>query len=434
MLPNQFVRRCCAVYLFALIGFWSVAVGQSYLRAQRRHTTFSVKSLFFRGGDDRFRDFTNFDPSTGRFSAEYIAPALPYFPAAEGMFLVFVRVLGLRLQEFLLFICVSAVTAALFLIRALSRDRENGRLLTAVVATSLILSYPMMFLLERANLEGFIWPIWAVGLVAFAARYHKSAAVLFALVAAMKLYPGVMLLLLFSRKRYKELGLAIAAFAVFTLIGLQLLGPSIPAAIEDVRANSARIAASQVEYNPESIGYEHSLFAVIKQVAFFLNGRDNNAALAGTILAVAKPYVLLVLCVLPLLYWLRIRKLPLLNQATALIIVAVTFPHVSGEYTLNHLYFPWALFLLFLSRDVGTGKASISWPAARGIMLCFAFLFALGQFGMIAGQLKTGALLMLLLIVLTVPMRSSLLEDDTEPAGLEAQVSTPVIAANIYQG
>ena len=105
-----------------------------------------------------------------------------------------------------------------------------------------------------------------------------------------------------------------------------------------------------------------------------------------------------------------------MNQAIALIVLAVTVPYISFEYTLNHVYFAWALFLLFLARDVATGRESIPWPAAAVMLASLAFVFALGPAGREAGQLKTCALMALLLIAFTVPMRSSLLEDEKRPA------------------
>ena len=231
----------------------------------------------------------------------------------------------------------------------------------------------------------------------------------------MKLYPGVMLLLLLSRKRYKEFVLSAVAFAAFTLIGLQLLGPSIPLALEDVRESAGRAGPIQVAYSYSAIGYDHSLLSGVKQLLLVYYGLDNDAGLGGAIQAVAKPYMLVVLCGFPALYWFRIRKLPLLNQVIALIVVAVLFPHLSMEYTLNHLYFAWALFLLFLARDVAAGRAVIPWRTTRAILACFAYIFAMGPFGLIAGQLKMCALVTLLLIALEVPMHSSFLDEENRP-------------------
>jgi hypothetical protein len=135
-------------------------------------------------------------------------------------------------------------------------------------------------------------------------------------------------------------------------------------------------------------------------------------ALNSKLRAAALPYSLLVISGFAALYWFRIRELPLLNQTIALIVVAVTLPYWSAEYTLNHVYFAWALFLLFLARDVTSGRESIPWPAARVMLASFALVFAVAPFGRYAGQLKAFGLMVLLLVALKVPMRSSLLEEE----------------------
>ena len=235
-------------------------------------------------------------------------------------------------------------------------------------------------------------------------------------------FPGVLLLLLLARKRYKELVISVVAFAAFTVIGLWLLGPQIPAAVEEVRSSWVRASAVHLSYRGPEIGYDHSLFSVVKQLLHIPYRQDLDAltyrqdpGLNSKIRAAALPYSLLPMLGFAALYWFRIRKLPLLNQAIALIVVAVTLPYTSSEYTLNHVYFAWALFLLFLARDVTTGRESIPWPAAMVMLASFAFLFALGPFGLYAGQLKTCALMVLLFMALTVPMHSSFLDEENRP-------------------
>ena len=237
----------------------------------------------------------------------------------------------------------------------------------------------------------------------------------------------MLLLLLFARKRYKELILSAAAFGVFTLIGLWTLDPSIPAAIGEVRAGLAKLSESHLTgYRYEEIGYDHSFFSILKQVLYFSHRHDPDAAaLNRQIRAASLPYMLLALPVLTAVYWFRIRKLPLLNQAVVLIVLAVTIPYMSFEYTLNHVYFAWALFLLFLARDVATGRESIPWAAAAVMLTSLAFVFARGPAGRGAGQLKTCALMVLLLTAFTVPMRSSLLEDEKRPASPATAVLLP---------
>ena len=91
----------------------------------------------------------------------------------------------------------------------------------------------------------------------------------------MKVFPGLLLLLLFARRRYKELVIAVVAFGVFTVIGLWTLGPSIPAAIGEVRTGLAKLSESHLTgYRYEEIGYDHSLFSILKQVLFLSHGHN----------------------------------------------------------------------------------------------------------------------------------------------------------------
>ena len=114
-----------------------------------------------------------------------------------------------------------------------------------------------------------------------------------------------------------------------------------------MRAGLAHLSATHImAYLGMEIRYDHSLFAIVKQLLHVPYGMD-TAALNSKIRAAALPYSLLAISGCFALYWFRIRKLPLLNQAIALIIVSITLPYMSLEYTLIHVYFAWALFILF---------------------------------------------------------------------------------------
>jgi hypothetical protein len=274
---RRFVRRCCVFFLCALIGFWIFSVCGIYARTRRLDTPFSVKSIFFVNSGDRFRDFTNFDPVTGRGTKEG-EPTICYPAPMMSAFLLFTRVFPTPLTAYLLFIIISAMYGAACLILSLSYSIANRLLLAGVVGVSVIFSYPLAFLLERANMEGFVWVVLAIGLTEFVARHHKTAGVLFALAASMKMFPGVLLLLLLARKRYKELAVSVVAFAVFTVIALRLLGPSIPAVIEETRAGMDKISATHLmAYRGPEIGYDHSLFSVVKQLLHFPYRQDFDA-------------------------------------------------------------------------------------------------------------------------------------------------------------
>ena len=66
-------------------------------------------------------------------------------------------------------------------------------------------------------------------------------------------------------------------------------------------------------------------------------------------------------------------RMPMLNQLTALAVAVTLFPPVSGDYTLLFLYLPFATLLVFLTREVAAGKATISYAS----MLAFACIYGL---------------------------------------------------------
>ena len=106
-----------------------------------------------------------------------------------------------------------------------------------------------------------------------------------------------------------------------------------------------------------------------------------------------------------IVYFVRIWRLPLLNQLLALILWMVLLPPFSAEYTLLHLYAP--VFLLILGMTGGWLK--VSKQVGYALMICIGLAFTLKSFfivggHMYAGQLNTVILLVLLGLVLYFPL------------------------------
>ena len=113
--------------------------------------------------------------------------------------------------------------------------------------------------------------------------------------------------------------------------------------------------------------------------------------------------------------------MPLLNQFIAYIVLCVSLPYVSGEYTLVHMYIAWAAFLLFLLNDVATARLRIPARTIHVILFSYAMIFAPLTYLEITGtanrifafgaQVKTIFLVLILWKVLRTPMPSSLFGD-----------------------
>ena len=120
-----------------------------------------------------------------------------------------------------------------------------------------------------------------------------------------------------------------------------------------------------------------------------------------------------------LVYLLRIRHLPAINQVLCLTIACVLLPPTSFDYTLLHLYTPWALCVLFAVDTYRARRLRI--PGLAAVFVCFAILFAqLGEFVLhgdrLGGQIRATVLLVLFLVALRYPLQTASQPSDTSVA------------------
>jgi hypothetical protein len=113
------------------------------------------------------------------------------------------------------------------------------------------------------------------------------------------------------------------------------------------------------------IGWDHSLFTVIKRPVLRLSAGPS------LIHPILNTYLLTLAVGGTALFFLRIRKLPLLNQMILLTTAAVFLPPGSYDYTLMLLYVPWAMLVFFAVETAGQRI-----PGLGAIFICFAGLLA----------------------------------------------------------
>ena len=169
---------------------------------------------------------------------------------------------------------------------------------------------------------------------------------------------------------------------------------------------------------------DHSLFQTSKSITRVVKARGFHLLNEEYLVQPSQKmgYVLLAIYVpfagLFLLWTLsRIRKKPFLTQVFSLSICLTLFPLIAADYTLTILYIPMGLFLLFLLRDVATGRSSISDARLRSILIPCAWLVAPQPlFGLWKGDLIAMILLFLLFVVMDTPMPMAI--DEEEGSGL----------------
>ena len=302
-------------------------------------------STFLFRPDDKFNDFLNMFHITRELSPYNSSHWFNsnYFPFANFFFFLFTLVGSAKIS---LLVFLGGFLAA----HSLAVKKVSGALSDVSFPSLMLLfffNYPVIFTIDRANLELYI--LLALALFAFAYRRNDFVPSL-ALAAAisMKLYPGVLIVLFLRDRRYRAVLLTMVFCAILSF------GPLFAfrgGAMENIRQMLGILSA--FDNNTAGLhGVQHNatLWGVIKiakmaQVVLFGDGAMAGvAAFEG---AAFKYYAFLVVAAFIAISISIVRRKPSDHDAWAILVgVMILFPGVSYDYKLILLIIPLALFLL----------------------------------------------------------------------------------------
>ena len=326
-------------------------------------------------------------------------PAFAYPPGAAPVYAFFYRFA----HPDALYLAIMALWTLGISLGAWRTLRGVARSATSANRLALTLplfSFPVIFLAQRANLELFVWMLITAAVLCVLRDRDTPAAALFALAAAIKLYPLLLLGLFISRRHaIRSLLVGVAVVAGVTLAAIAYTGPTFSVALHGFVDGVLRFKTQHAEAtrHVEAI-FDHSLFSPLKLPSL----RGEVAPAAWT-----TPYYVVAGLGTLALFFLRVRHLPLLNRLVFLTCAMILLPPVSYEYTLVHLYLS-LLLLLGISLRANEGQRStetttclIAIAAILTAMLPLAILGG-GSF-LYAGQVQLVALLVLVWASLAQP-------------------------------
>lgn len=324
-------------------------------------------------------------------------------------------------------IFIGALTFASFLLLRAARRSPGYRpfMALAIFGTSL-LAFPTAQAEMRGNIEGLLWIGYAAGIgYMFLQRWGKSASVL-AIASCIKPYPLFLFVILFWRRKYKQIALGCFVLLATTIGCVTLIGKGNPRqGVDRIHGGSAEFFADYIVgfRDVREIVEDQSLFQTSKSIARVVKARSfqlplenynqqSSLRIGYILLAIYVPFAAIFVS------WIvfRIRKRPFLNQVFSLTICLTILPLMAGDYTLTILYIPMGLFLLFLLRDVSTGRVSLPQARMVSILLLCAWLMAPQPIlGIWAGDVRAIVLLCLLFLVMDTPMPMAL--DSVQESG-----------------
>ncbi|MDE1154667.1 MAG: glycosyltransferase family 87 protein [Acidobacteriaceae bacterium] len=282
----------------------------------------------------------------------------------------------------------------------LRRGMSKPEAVRFLLAT-LFLSFPFWFLLYTGNFEFTVWFVLVGAFYFFWKGDDPPAAVLFGLAAAMKIFPVILLGLFIARRQLKAVAIAIVTAVAVTVPSLWILCPDIHVSW---KLTNDAIGYTRNFYmltlRPIESGFDHTLFVLIKRLLLPLPPPAQMDKLLHI-------YLVVVAIGGVLIFIFRIRFLPVINQILCFVVAMITLTPVSYDYTLIHLYIPFAL-LCFVSLERFEENK-------RALLIAFSlFAFVLSAqsefilHGLrFAGQLKALGLLLLFVLALVHPFHSS---------------------------
>ena len=287
----------------------------------------------------------------------------------------------------------------------------SKRVATLFVISAFLFSYPYWFEWELGNIEVCVFLIVAFGVFAWLRGQLYLAAALFGIAGSMKIFPFLYLGLLLSRKQSRQFGFGLLVAAVLYPLSVWMACPSFSIALAGIRASSRALGTGLLPYWDWVLAnVDHSLWSFYKQVMHLLGYKNERPMWEVT------TYTALTAIAGTALYFLRIRRLPMLNQLICLSVASILLPPMSNDYTLLYLYLPWGLLLISAIRDEQKGFMR---PGVLGAFICFALLFSAESEiviarAAVAGQLKAATLVVLLCIALTYPFVLPSEQGDTQ--------------------
>jgi hypothetical protein len=295
---------------------------------------------------------------------------------------------------FLMFVVI--VTLGLSFVRILISEGLSVSASIMFVGVTALMSYPLLFVLQRWNIEILLWFISSVAVWSFFTGRTTVASVFTGLAASLKFYPFIFLGLLLPRRKYAAFALGVAVSVGVTVLALYGIGPTIAAA---AKWDSEQIAAFGKYFVGAlwALGYDHSFYGLFKTAT--MHWHPNYIVWAHR-------YTITMAIVCTVLYFVRIWRLPLPNQILVLSVLCVTLAPISYDYTLLNLYPAFAM-LVVLALRAERGAPLV--PHLMAYMILFAMIFTPQSYVIFravryGAQVRAICLLVLLILALISPI------------------------------
>lgn len=294
---------------------------------------FFKKESFLFLKEDRFMDYFNTLKVTNDVYST-VGIGRGYFPFTYVLMIALNFIFKFNILGYIITYIIFITILIFFGIKNLSRIKKN----ILYIVLLIISSYPILFTFDRGNTEYLVMSFLLIFFLEYKKRNYNNAAILLAFPICMKLYPAIFIILFLKEKKYKEFILCIIYTTLVMIGSFIVIGgnkSNIHIALQNF--NFFTDLCAKTEYG---VQYSHTLWSMSN----FINIIVKDSLLNSVYINIYT-IIIIILALSLLLYILFIEKKEW-KIITILTIMMITFPHVSFDYTLIHMYIPIIYFII----------------------------------------------------------------------------------------
>jgi hypothetical protein len=319
---------------------------------------------------DRFGDFWHYRKLFSAFHTRAFFTSAERFayPAPCAVITDFLFKFGAHAHVVYVVLFALILTASgFFFYRTLHNFGIDSRYAALFASLVVLTSYPWLKLLDRSNLELFVYLFVAVGVWAFITGRRQTAAIMWGFAASMKIYPVLLLVLFFHRSMRRELLIGCATTVASLLASFWFVGPTISvAALGSLHGVFGFLGSYAGTSRVRELNIDHSVLGGIKEVCLL-----DKAHLVRHWKHQSTGYEASVIVISPLLYIYKIRRLPFWNRLSIFLIAIALLPPVSYDYTLIYIYIAMGIVTAAYLHALQIHK---SFPHAKLFFISFALI------------------------------------------------------------
>jgi hypothetical protein len=303
--------------------------------------------------------YSNFNPYVQTWY-----PGVNYFPFGEFVPYLFTKIPVLVSLTIFMFGSITYYGVYNF-INIKKNLLENKASLITKFSIISFLSYPFLIWYDRANFEIFIFIFLSLSVYFFTKKNFLTSALILSIPIAIKGFPILFLILFLKEKKYKEIFYCLLLTFILTVMSIILMEGDFVSNIIYYKKH-LNFYISNYAINNSGLGWGSSLFSAVKLIIFGIKGLfapiyyqlgntsfylpslifKNSAAIIPTIAKSLNIFnIFAVVTILSTMCYIFFIEKELWKQILLIIICAIIFMPVSGDYKLLHLYIPLWLFI-----------------------------------------------------------------------------------------